>query len=101
MASPSSRRRQGREAYENGYLHSDCPYKDPSDVDDWLEGWNQGYDEATAEVERQSEEEDKWIVDSFGCPWQEYSLCRVNNQICEMRNCAPYYWAKEVESGSE
>ena len=35
---PSKRRREGREAFENGYSIEECPYSPDFYQDDWVKG---------------------------------------------------------------
>ena len=48
---PSKRRREGREAFETGYSIEECPYSSDFYQDDWVEGWNQGYNDEQAKRE--------------------------------------------------
>ena len=45
MGTPSKLRREGREAYKDGYGSLDCPYKNEWMKNNWLEGWREAYDE--------------------------------------------------------
>jgi hypothetical protein len=101
MASPSSRRREGRNAFEPGWTAQEaldlfCPYTDSYDSEDWMDGWNteqQQYDREQQIKEAEAEaEEHEWISVSCTCPWLDGDLCKATHLPCEKSGCAPYHF---------
>ncbi len=84
---PSSRRREGRNAFEPGLTDSEalaqCPYRDSYSSEDWMDGWHEEQatfdsqqEERDYEQEERDDEQEEFDLLACQCPWHENGDCQ-------------------------
>ena len=102
--SPSSRRREGREAFfPQGNPKDFCPYHNQYDRSDWFDGWEEAQIAYSAQEYKEQREDERFEMFSNLCPWQSYEEKCLGTydskdnsyKDCNRSNCAPLYFREE------
>ena len=97
--------------YRNGYndfdpntnAHDLCPYKSYTDITEYLEGWQDAFEDHAVYKQQKREERGalyrEWLNSSYKCPWNEpatngMAYCMANDRPCKLSNCTPWLFIK-------